>query len=71
LESTLLATSTTGLRLLRSISATWSSRSGGAVHGIDDKEDDIGLLYGELHLAVDLGLKHIVAVDHPSAGIDD
>ncbi len=44
---------------------------GNAVLDVHDKEDDIGLLDGELYLLVDLFLKDVFAVHDPSTGIND
>ena len=42
---------------------------GDAVLDVHDKEDDVGLLDGDVHLLVDLVLKDVLAVDYPSAGV--
>ena len=44
---------------------------GDAVHGVDDEEDDVGLLDGQLDLLVDLAFEDVLAVDHPAAGVDN
>ena len=44
---------------------------GDAVLDVHDKEDDVGLVDGELHLLVDFLLKDVLAVHYPAACVDD
>ena len=43
---------------------------GDAILDVDNKEDDIGLLDGQVHLLVDLALEDVLGVDDPTAGVD-
>ena len=43
---------------------------GDSVHGVDDKQDYVGLLDGEFDLFVDFRLEDVFRVYHPTAGID-
>ena len=44
---------------------------GDAALDVDDEEDDIGFLHGDLHLLVDLTFEDIFATYYPTAGVDD
>ena len=44
---------------------------GDAALDVDDEEDDIGFLHGDLHLLVDLAFEDIFATYYPTAGVDD
>ena len=41
---------------------------GDAAGGVDAEEDEVGLLDGEVDLAVDFGFEDIFAIDDPAAG---
>lgn len=44
---------------------------GDAALDVDDEEDDIGFLHGDLYLLVDLTFEDIFATYYPTAGVDD
>ena len=44
---------------------------GDAALDVDDEEDDIGFLHGDLYLLVDLAFEDIFATYYPTAGVDD
>ena len=44
---------------------------GDAALDVDDEEDDIGFLHGDLYLLVDLAFEDIFAAYYPTAGVDD
>ena len=44
---------------------------GDAALNVDDEEDDIGFLHGDLYLLVDLAFEDIFAAYYPTAGVDD
>jgi hypothetical protein len=44
---------------------------GNAVHGINDKEDYIGLLDRECYLLVDFAFKYVFGVYYPTSGVYD